>query len=35
VNEHAVLVNTFDAFKGREMELVEEDGLHPTVMGSR
>ena len=34
-SERAVLVNTFDAFRGREMELVEEDGLHPTVMGSQ
>jgi lysophospholipase L1-like esterase len=33
--ERAILVNTFDAFKGRELELVEVDGLHPTVMGSQ
>jgi lysophospholipase L1-like esterase len=33
--ERATLVNVFDAFKGRELQLVEEDGLHPTVMGSQ
>ena len=32
--EGAVLVNAFDAFAGRERELVEDDGLHLTPAGN-
>lgn len=33
--EGARLVNAYDAFLGREIELVEEDGLHLTVAGNQ
>ena len=33
--EHATLVNVFEAFRGREVELVEEDGLHMTIAGNQ
>ena len=33
--ENAVLVNAYDAFLGREAELVGDDGLHLTVAGNQ
>jgi lysophospholipase L1-like esterase len=35
LEEQAYLVNAFDAFTGREGELVGDDGLHLTAAGNQ